>query len=163
MASRGGSEESVEQSRSPIDRCVCANCRRPGAPAQHGWLLLTEALLLALAALSAAFDLDRIAVAAIVLAMGLENAVFQLDGGAGFGLTYVAGALVKVGQLLAAALTGGARFGWLPNLVLWAALVLGSLCGALVYHRIKLAVIWFGAAAALALGALSAAHARGRH
>jgi uncharacterized membrane protein YoaK (UPF0700 family) len=94
------------------------------------WLLLAEALLLAAAALAYAFGLANVAVAAIVLAMGLENAVFQIDGGAGLGLTYVTGALIKVGQQAAAALTGGARWGWAPNLLLWAALVVGSACGA---------------------------------
>src|SRR5690242_10174008 len=49
----------------------------------------------------------------------------------GLGLTYVTGGLVKVGQLIAAALTGGARFGWLPNLLSWAALVAGGVLGAL--------------------------------
>ena len=93
----------------------------------------------------------NVAIAAIVLAMGLENAVFQIDGGAGLGLTYVTGALVKVGQLLAAALTGGARWDWVPNLLLWAALVTGSLCGALAYHWINLAAIWFAAGMALVL------------
>jgi uncharacterized membrane protein YoaK (UPF0700 family) len=121
------------------------------------WVLLAEAILLAAAALCYAFGLSRAAVAAIVLAMGLENAVFQIDGGAGLGLTYVTGALVKAGQLLAAALTGGARWGWAPNLLLWAALVAGSLCGALAYHWINLAAIWFAAAAALALSAIVAA------
>jgi uncharacterized membrane protein YoaK (UPF0700 family) len=119
-------------------------------------LLLAEALLLAAAALAYAFDLSNAAVAAIVLAMGLENAVFQIEGGAGLGLTYVTGALVKVGQLAAAALTGGARWGWAPNLLLWAALVAGSLCGALAYHWINLSAIWFAAAAALGLSGLSA-------
>ena len=116
-------------------------------------MLLVEALLLAAAALCYAFGLPNVAVAAIVLAMGLENAVFQIDGGAGLGLTYVTGALVKVGQLVAAALTGGARWGWAPNLLLWAALVAGSVCGALAYHWINLAAIWFAAGAALALSA----------
>jgi uncharacterized membrane protein YoaK (UPF0700 family) len=120
------------------------------------WVLLAEALLLAAAALCYAFGLSITAVAAIVLAMGLENAVFQIDGGAGLGLTYVTGALVKVGQLAAAALTGGARWGWTPNLLLWAALVAGSVCGALAYHWINLAAIWFAAAAALALSAVVA-------
>jgi uncharacterized membrane protein YoaK (UPF0700 family) len=123
------------------------------------WVLLAEALLLAAAALCYAFDLSNAAVAAIVLAMGLENAVFQIEGGAGLGLTYVTGALVKVGQLLAAALTGGARWAWAPNLLLWAALVAGSVCGALGYHWINLAAIWFAAAAALALSAILAATA----
>jgi uncharacterized membrane protein YoaK (UPF0700 family) len=121
------------------------------------WLLLVEALLLAAAALCYAFGLSNVAVAAIVLAMGLENAVFQIDGGAGLGLTYVTGALVKVGQLAAAALTGGERWGWAPNLLLWMAMVAGSLCGALAYLWINLAAIWFAAGAALALSAIVAA------
>jgi len=120
-------------------------------------VLLVEALLLAAAALAHAFGLENAAVAAIVLAMGLENAVFQIEGGAGLGVTYVTGALVKAGQQIAAALTGGPRFGWLPNLLLWAALVAGSLCGALAYHWINLAAIWFAAGGALALSAIVAA------
>ena len=102
------------------------------------WVLLAEALLLAAGALAYAFDLSNAAVAAIVLAMGLENAVFQIHGGAGLGLTYVTGALVKVGQLVAAAL------------------VAGSVCGALVYHWINLAAIWFAAGSALALSGIVA-------
>jgi uncharacterized membrane protein YoaK (UPF0700 family) len=119
-------------------------------------VLLAEALLLAAAALCHTFGLSNVAIAAIVLAMGLENAVFQIDGGGGLGLTYITGALVKVGQLAAAALTGGARWGWAPNLLLWAALVAGSVCGALAYHWLNLAAIWFAAAAALALSGASA-------
>jgi uncharacterized membrane protein YoaK (UPF0700 family) len=121
------------------------------------WLLLAEALLLAAAALCYAFGLSNTAIAAIVLAMGLENAVFQIHGGAGLGLTYVTGALVKVGQLVATALSGGPRWDWAPNLLLWAALVAGSLCGAFAYHWINLAAIWFAAAVALALSAIVAA------
>src|ERR1700684_28192 len=121
------------------------------------WVLLVEAMLLALAALCYAFGLSNAAVAAMVLAMGLENAVFQIDGGAGLGLTYITGALVKVGQLVATALTGGARFGWLPNLLLWAALVMGAVCGASAYHWINLAAVWFAAALALILSGIVAA------
>jgi uncharacterized membrane protein YoaK (UPF0700 family) len=115
------------------------------------WVLLAEASLLVAGALCYTFGLSVVAIAAIVLAMGLENAVFQIEGGGGLGLTYVTGTLVKVGQLAAAALTGGARWAWAPNLLLWAALVAGSLCGALVYHWINLAAVWFAAGAALAL------------
>lgn len=120
------------------------------------WVLLAEAALLAAGALAYAFDLPAVAIAAIVLAMELENAVFQIKGGAGLGLTYVTGALVKVGQLAAAALRGGARWAWLPNLLLWAALVAGCVCGALVYDRINLSAIWFAAGGALALSAIVA-------
>jgi uncharacterized membrane protein YoaK (UPF0700 family) len=42
------------------------------------------------------------------------------------------------------------------HLLLWAALVVGSLCGALAYHWINLAAIWFAAGTALALSAIVA-------
>ena len=121
------------------------------------WVLLAEASLLAVAALCYELGLSNAAVAAMVLAMGLENAVFQIDGGAGLGLTYITGALVKVGQLVAAALTGGARWAWLPSLLLWAALVAGAVCGASAYHWINLAAVWFAAGSALALSGIVAA------
>jgi uncharacterized membrane protein YoaK (UPF0700 family) len=123
-------------------------------------VLLAEAVLLALAALCYAFGLSNIAVGAIVMAMGLENAVFQADGGAGLGLTYMTGALVKVGQLLATALKGGPRFGWVPNLLLWAAMIVGAVMGGLAYHWINLAAIWFASGAALALSGMVAATIR---
>ena len=126
-----------------------------GVHLQH-WELLAEAALLGAGALAYAFELPNAAIAAIVLARGLENAVFQIKGGAGLGLTYVTGALVKVGQLAAAALRGGARWAWAPNLLLWAALGAGCICGALAYDRINLAAIWFAAGGALALSAIVA-------
>jgi uncharacterized membrane protein YoaK (UPF0700 family) len=121
------------------------------------WLLLAEALLLGAGAVCYGVGLSNGTVAGIVLAMGLENAVFQIQGGAGLGLTYVTGALVKVGQAIAVTLTGGARWGWAPNLLLWAALVAGSVCGALAYQWINLAAVWFAAVAALALSGIVAA------
>jgi uncharacterized membrane protein YoaK (UPF0700 family) len=121
------------------------------------WVLLAEALLLAAAALCYALGLPNLAVATIVMAMGMENAVFQIEGGGGLGLTYVTGALVKVGQYLAVAVTGGDRLGWVPNLLLWAALAAGGVCGAVAYHWINLAAIWFAAAGAFALSAIVAA------
>jgi len=80
----------------------------------------------------------------------------QIHGGAGRGITYVTVALVKVGQLAAAARAGA-------NLLRWAALVAGSLCGALVYHWINLAAIWFAAASALALSAIVAVPVHREH
>ena len=123
---------------------------------RQSWVLLAEASLLALAALCHELGLSRAAVAAMVFAMGLENAVFQIGGGGGLGLTYITGALMKAGQLMAAALTGGERWSWVPHVLLWAALVAGAVCGASAYHWINLAAIWFAAAAALALSAIVA-------
>ncbi|WP_159008351.1 YoaK family protein [Bradyrhizobium sp. S69] len=120
----------------------------------QGWVLLAETLLLAAAAMFYTLGVPLVAIAAMVLAMGLENAVFQAEGGAGLGLTYMTGALVKVGQLAAVALTGGRRWSWLPNLLLWAAMVAGAVCGAYAYRWINLSAIWFAAAAALSLAIL---------
>ena len=128
----------------------------------QSWVLLAEAVLLAAAALCYALGMSSVAIAAIVLAMGLENAVFQAEGGAGLGLTYITGALVKVGQLAAAALTGGRRWAWLPNLLLWAALVAGAVAGARAYRWINLSAIWFAAAVALSLAILVFATSRRR-
>jgi uncharacterized membrane protein YoaK (UPF0700 family) len=123
-------------------------------------LLLMEALLLIAAGLAHQFGQQALAIAAIVLAMGLENAVFQIAGGGGLGLTYVTGALVKVGQLLASAMRGGPRWDWLPHLLLWAALVTGAAGGAFAYARFELRAIWLAAAAAMLLAALLAANAK---
>ena len=132
-----------------------------GGARRQPWVLLAEASLLALAALCHELGLSSAAVVAMVLAMGLENAVFQTGGGGGLGLTYITGALVKAGQLMAAALTGGERWSWVPNVLLWAALVAGAVCGASAYHWINLAAIWFAAAFALALSGIVATTARG--
>ncbi|MGA9329079.1 MAG: DUF1275 family protein, partial [Bradyrhizobium sp.] len=70
-----------------------------GGARRQPWVLLAEASLLALAALCHELGLSSAAVVAMVLAMGLENAVFQTGGGGGLGLTYITGALVKAGQL----------------------------------------------------------------
>ena len=126
------------------------------------WILLTESSLLVAAALSYALGAPSLAIAAIVLAMGLENTVFQVEGGTGLGLTYMTGTLVKVGELAAAALTGGRRWAWLPNLLLWAALVAGVVCGAWAYRWINLAAIWFAAGLALALSGIAFATAKPR-
>ncbi len=127
------------------------------------WVLLGEAVLLAAAALLYASGAPALAVTAMVLAMGMENAVFQVGGGAGLGLTYMTGALVKVGQLAATALTGGRRWGWLPNLLLWAALVAGAVTGAHAYRWINLTAIWFGAGLALVLSVIVFATTRPQH
>jgi uncharacterized membrane protein YoaK (UPF0700 family) len=127
---------------------------------RQSWVLLAVALLLTVGARCYAFGMSGAAIAVVVLAMGLENAVFQTDGGAGLGVTYVTGTLVKLGQRVGVALKGGPRWDWVPNLLLWVALVAGAVVGAAAYQWINLAAIWFAAGAALALSAIVAAATR---
>lgn len=117
-------------------------------------LMVIEAALLAMAPLSYHWGYPDYAVFALVLAMGLENAMFHGSGGGGIALTYVTGALVRVGQTLAGIVLGGPRWAWVPHLMLWASLATGSILGALAYHRFNLSSVWFAAGAALAIGCL---------
>ncbi len=114
-------------------------------------------LLLAVAAASDLGGYGVIALAAMALAMGAENAVFEENGDVRIGLTYMTGTLVKVGQRLATAAAGGDRFAWAPYLMLWAGLVLGAVAGAASYRTFGLASLWFAAIAAAILALIAAA------
>lgn len=70
-----------------------------------------------------------------VLAMGAINNVFRKDGGVALGVTYMTGALVRMGEGLAGWLSGSgrARKGAIPSMILWASLACGGLLGALAF------------------------------
>jgi uncharacterized membrane protein YoaK (UPF0700 family) len=118
-------------------------------PTGRGPVLALVATLLIAAASAFSLSMDSLGVACLALAMGAENAVFQRDGEVAVGLTYMTGALVKAGQRVAAALTGGDRWAWGPYLLLWGSLTMGAALGAASYAR-------FGALAAWAPAALTA-------
>jgi uncharacterized membrane protein YoaK (UPF0700 family) len=105
-------------------------------------ILWTETALLAIAALSGHFGIAVVGTIAMALAMGVENAVFQKNGVADIGLTYVTGALVKVGHRIASALRGGDPWAFMPALLLWASLCFGAVLGAITYGAIGLTGLW---------------------
>ncbi|MDB5740439.1 MAG: hypothetical protein JWP16_1479 [Alphaproteobacteria bacterium] len=113
-------------------------------------VLMLVAVLLGLAALCGGAGFLPGAAMAMALAMGAENAVFERDGEVHIGLTYMTGTLVKLGQHLAAALTGGPPLGWTPYLLLWLGLASGAVLGAVIYPMLGLAALWLAAAAACA-------------
>ena len=96
----------------------------------------------------------------LVLAMGAENTVFEEDGEVRFGLTYVTGSLVKMGQRIASALLGGKRADWVPYFLLWAGLVGGALAGAASYLRWGLGSLWMAGTIAALLTSVAAASPR---
>jgi uncharacterized membrane protein YoaK (UPF0700 family) len=115
-------------------------------------------LLLAAAAGCHGAGWPRCCVAAMVLAMGMENTVIEETAGVRFGLTYVTGSLVKVGQRLAGVLTGtNGPLAWIPFFLLWAGLAMGAVAGTFSYLRWGLNSLWIAAAAAglLTLSALA--------
>lgn len=120
------------------------------------WVLAAVALLLGLAAAAGATGAVWIAASAMALAMGAENAVFEEQGDVRFGLTYMTGALVKIGQRIAAALRGGDRLAWAPYLLQWLALGGGAVLGAWLHPRLGLSSLWLAALVAALLAAASA-------
>ena len=114
-------------------------------------VLILVGMTLAIAAALNATGAASAAVVLMVIAMGAENAVFERDGEVHIGLTYMTGTLVKFGQRLADAATGGARFAWASYLLLWLGLVGGAVAGAATYPHIGLAGLWFAAGFALLL------------
>ena len=105
-------------------------------------VLTLVAVLLFVAASAAAAGAAPVAVTAMVLAMGAENAVFEHDGELHIGLTYMTGTLVKFGQRVAGAIMGGPRFAWASYGLLWGGLVAGAVAGAASFSWIGLASLW---------------------
>lgn len=116
-------------------------------------VLLAEALLLFVAATLGTLGHPGPGMIAAVLAMGVENAVFQKQGDVGVGLTYMTGTLVRMGQRITTALHGGPRWDWLPFLALWLALSGGGALGAVSYLKIGVLALWLALAVVVALAA----------
>jgi uncharacterized membrane protein YoaK (UPF0700 family) len=122
--------------------------RRGDAVASVRVVLLVAAVL-TLAASMAAVGATAASVAFLAAAMGATNAVFRRDGEVGIGVTYMTGALVKLGQRLAEAVTGGPAFGWAPYALLWMGLVAGASAGTFAFSALGLGAIWIAAGATL--------------
>ena len=121
---------------------------RMAGPRRRPIVLLIVAVFLAVAAALSAIGAKQAAVAAIVLAMGAENSVFEQGDDVHIGLTYMTGTLVKFGQRIAAMLMGSDRMAWAPYLLLWAGLVAGAVAGAATYRWLGVAGLWIAAALA---------------
>ncbi len=120
-------------------------------------VLALVTLLLLVAAAAHAAHRDGLATTAMVLAMGAVNNTFQRNGEIAVGLTYMTGALVRLGQGLAALALGQKRSGWLAHLLLWSGLFAGAVAGAFAFTRIGGVALWLATAIAAGL-ALFALH-----
>ena len=115
--------------------------RRFGEGRRSAVLAVESVLLLAGAGLCA-MGWREAGMVAVVMAMGVENAVFQRQGDVGVGLTYMTGTLVRMGQRIASALHGGARWEWIPFLMLWMGLAVGGAIGAVSFLRLDVLALW---------------------
>lgn len=103
-------------------------------------------LLLLLAATGRLLGLPAIMLGGMVMAMGALNNTFQRDGAVTVGLTYMTGALVKLGQGLANALAGEPNTGWTSWASLWGGLLSGAVLGAFLQDRMPMGCLWLAAA-----------------
>jgi len=105
-------------------------------------VLALVGLLLALAAGADLIGIRGLSIIAMAAAMGAANATFERDGEVSIGVTYMTGTLVKMGQRIADALSGGHPLAWLWYLLLWLGLVAGATIGTLIYPSIGLQGLW---------------------
>jgi len=96
----------------------------------------------------------------LAAAMGALNTVFAEDGEVKFGLTYMTGALVRVGKKLASAIKGGDPMGWVSSASLFAGMLMGAVLGALSYGVAGPQALWLAVAALFALALLLGRRAR---
>ncbi|WP_309753296.1 YoaK family protein [Novosphingobium sp.] len=97
----------------------------------------------------------RAALIVLAAAMGALNNSFQSGGKVSVGITYMTGALVKLGQGLAALLQRRTADPWGDWLLLWIALACGATLGALAFVNWPGVALWIAAivAAVLSLAA----------
>ncbi|MDI9916592.1 YoaK family protein [Rhodococcus sp. IEGM 1379] len=107
--------------------------------------------LLVVGSVFGSFGITPGAVTAMALAMGAVNSVFQRDGEVTIGVTYMTGALVKMGQRLTGALLGGPRWAWLQHFGMCAGLIVGAILGALMHRWIGVHALWPAAVVAAGL------------
>ena len=121
---------------------------------RHGRLAVTVSVsvLLFAAACASVFRLPFPAALLSALSMGALNMALEENGETRVALTYMTGALVKIGQGIAGALFGGPRWAWAPYLLLWLGLAGGAILGAAVYRAIGSTALLIASALALILG-----------
>ena len=102
-------------------------------------------------ALNAAGYPPPLSMLTLAAAAGAQNAVLQPIGAARLGATFVTGTLFAAGQDLArATLKTAPPWRWVQHLMVWAALALGALVGALAYARLAMNSLYVPAAIYLA-------------
>ena len=127
---------------------IAALLGQRAGPRRAPAVLILVTALLALAAILAPLAPPLATFAVVAVAMGAVNMVLDGKGDVRLGVTYMTGTLVRIGQRLATALSGGDRWGWAPFLLLWLGLVAGAVAGALVYGWLGRGTLWVAAGAA---------------
>ncbi len=103
---------------------------------QRGAVLWMVTLLMAMAAVLLELGPMVPAVLLLAAAMGAKNTVFAENGEVKVGLTYMTGALVRMGKRITTAILGGDKLGWVAPATLFAGMVAGAALGAIAHVAI---------------------------
>ena len=114
-------------------------------------LLVAVAVLLALGGLLGKHGATYPSLLVLAAAMGALNNSFSRAGQVAVGLTYMTGALVRMGQGIAARLAGKAAAGWSDWFALWFALACGAAAGAFAQFEFGHGAFWIASAYAALL------------
>lgn len=112
------------------------------------WLV---SFMIALAALGLERGLMIPSVLILAGSMGALNTVFAENGEVKVGLTYMTGALVRMGKRIATALLGGDRWGWVVPLTLFLGMLAGATLGAVTQLVLGPRSLWVATAVMVVL------------
>lgn len=134
---------------------LTGNGTNTAADTRQAIILAGISALLFAAPVLAGFGWLLPAICVAAFCMGAENTLYEREGSISFGLTYMTGALVKIGQGVATLLRGGSKTAWLPYLFLWAGLVSGAVVGAILFSIYSIYSLWMPAALAAIFAVVS--------
>ena len=127
---------------------LIGNGRDTAANKRQAMILAGISVILFVAPVLADFGWLLAAICLSAFCMGAENTLYEREGSVSFGLTYMTGALVKIGQGLATMMSGGSTTAWLPYLFLWGGLIGGAVIGAMLFATFDIYSLWVPAALA---------------
>ncbi|MFD1744507.1 YoaK family protein [Rhizobium helianthi] len=114
-------------------------------------VLATVSILLALASMTTDPAYGTLRFLLVVLAMGVVNAAVEHVEGLPIGLTYVTGALSRLGRGIGRFLTGERKLDWWIQIVPWLGMLLGALSGAILGSALPDQALFIAALLALAI------------
>lgn len=113
---------------------------------RHPAILAAMFILLSAAAVAQMALHHLVCIILLAIGMGAANAMFEQNGDAGIGVTYMTGSVVRLGHALAGLILGQPRKGWLPYLILWLGFLVGAVLGGLCWVMLAGTAIWIAAA-----------------
>lgn len=128
---------------------------RAAGHAQRKTVMWLVTAMMATAALGLELALPVPSVLLLAAAMGAANTVFAENGEVKVGLTYMTGALVRIGKRIATAILGGDRYGWLAPAGLFLGMLTGAVLGGLAQLTFGARALWLAVAVMVVLTLLS--------